>query len=51
MVHIQGIKSWVKEKNLGPTDGITNYITGWKLPLEPDGNAIFGAKRRSESLT
>ncbi len=30
-----------KRKNLGPTDGITNYIAGWKLTLGPDGNVLL----------
>ena len=33
--------SYMKNKNLGPTDGITKYVAGWKLTLEPDGNAYF----------
>ena len=31
----------MKEISLGPTDGITNYIAGLKLTLEPDGNAFL----------
>ena len=30
-----------KRKILGPTDGITNYIAGWKLTLESDGNVLL----------
>ncbi len=30
-----------KRKTLGPTDGITNYIAGWKLTLEPYDNALL----------
>ena len=30
-----------KRRTYGPTDGITNYIAGWKLTLEPDGNVLL----------
>ena len=30
-----------KRITYGPTDGITNYIAGWKLTLEPDGNVLL----------
>ncbi len=48
MVHIQvknrNKQSSMKIKSPWPTDGLTNYIAGWKQTLEPDSNAIFSAK-------
>ena len=43
VVHIQGKKNKLigKRKSPGPTDGITNYIAGWKVTLEPDGNVLL----------
>ena len=45
VVHIQGKTihkySEIKVKILRPTDGITNYIAGWKLTLEPNGNVLL----------
>ncbi len=41
VVHIQGKKhiySKIKVKTIGTTDGITNYIAGRKITLEPNGN-------------
>ena len=29
-----------KRKPLGPTDGFSNYIAGWMLTIEPDGNVL-----------
>ncbi len=29
-----------KTRTYGSTDGISNYIAGWKLTLEPDGNVF-----------
>ncbi len=39
-------KNWhkyskIKVKTLRPTDGITNYIAGWKLTPEPNGNVLL----------
>ena len=31
----------LQKRHIEPDDGISNYVTGWKLTLKPDSYAFF----------